>query len=129
MYIIIIGCGQAGSRLAISLSNDKNNIVMIDNKAKSFEILGDRFNGSTICGDAMNTDILERAGIKNADRVYTLTGNDDVNIVIGQVAKKIYEIKSVVVQVNSFYKDYLFTRKGLHIINKSKVLLSELKEV
>lgn len=129
MYVIIIGCGQAGSRLAKSMSNSKDNIVAIDHKVSAFDVLGDRFNGRTVAGDPMDVSLLERAGIKQADRVYVLTGNDDVNLVVGQIAKKIYDVDKVVVQVNSFYKDYLFSRKGLHIINKSKVLLGELKEV
>lgn len=129
MYIVIVGCGQAGSRLAISLSTSKDNIVVVDINPRAFGVLGERFNGSTIVGDPMNTDVLERAGIKKADRLYVLTGNDDINLVVGQVAKKIYDVENVIVQVNSFYKDYLFSRKGLTIINKSKVLLSELKEV
>lgn len=129
MYVIIIGCGQAGSRLARTMSNSKDNIVVLDHEAKAFDVLGDRFNGRTVLGDPMDTKVLERAGIKSADRVYVLTGNDDLNIVVGQISKKIYDVEKVVVQVNSFYKDYLFSRKGLHIINKSKVLLGELKEV
>lgn len=129
MYVVIVGCGQTGSRLAESLSNDKNNIVVVDSEPHAFDVLGDRFNGSTICGHAMDTVVLERAGIKSADRVYVLTGDEDLNIVVGQIAKKVYAVPSVVIQVSSFYKDYLFSRKGLYTINKSKVLLTELKNV
>jgi len=128
MYIVIIGCGETGSRLARSLSKSTDNIVIVDSNVKAFDALGDRFNGQTVQGDAMDLDVLEEAGIRQADRVFVLTGNEDINLVVGQVCKAIYEVPRVIVQVKTFFKDYIFSRKDLTIVNRSKVFIDTFKE-
>jgi len=86
-YIIIIGCGKTGKNLALELSKD-NNVVVIDKSLRRLDSLDDDFNGKKIWADALDIDTLEKAEAKGASAVYLLTGNDNINLVVGKVVKE-----------------------------------------
>ena len=128
MYIIIIGCGEVGSRLAKDLSSGKDNVVVIDRSRKALKKLGVRFNGRTLRGDGLDLETLEEAGITSCDVIFVLTGNEDLNLVIGQVAKRMYKVKKVVVQAHSYYKEEIFKNKELVIVNRTNLFLDKFKQ-
>ncbi|HDN86604.1 MAG TPA: TrkA family potassium uptake protein [Candidatus Omnitrophica bacterium] len=128
MYIIIVGCGETGSKLAEDFSLGKDNVVVIDKNPRALSFLGPRFNGRTIVGDGLDLKILEEAGIKNADYLFVLTGKENTNLVIAQIGKKIYKVKKVIVQVQSFLKEEIFKKKGLITINRKALFLDTFKK-
>jgi trk system potassium uptake protein TrkA len=126
-YIVIVGCGKAGKELAVELSKT-DNIVVLDKNVKSLDSLGDDFNGKKIWGDALDVNTLEEAGIKEANSIYILTGNDNLNIVVGKVVKRKYEIKDVTIQVNDNIKKKIFEEGGLTVVNRTSLLVDVLKK-
>ena len=92
MHVIIVGCGRVGSQLAQILSTEGHNVVIIDKKAESFKRLGTDFNGIAITGIGFDPDILKRAGIERADALAAVTNGDNSNIMVSQIAKKIYNV-------------------------------------
>ena len=128
MYIIIVGCGEVGLRLAQSLSQGQDNVVVIDSKRRALERLGARFNGRTIVGDALDLEILQEAGLDGCDVLFVLTGNENLNLVVGQTAQKLYKMNKVVIQVQSFSKEDIFRKKGLIIVNRTNLFLDKFKE-
>ncbi|RLE46225.1 TrkA family potassium uptake protein [Candidatus Woesearchaeota archaeon] len=128
MYIIIIGCGELGIKLAEELSWDKHDVVVIDKKLSALRKLGSNFNGQTISADALDLEVLKTAGIERAEVLFLLTGNDNLNLVIGQLAKKMFKVRKVIVQVFSFSKERVFKNKGLIIINRNNLFLDRFKE-
>ncbi|MCK5491601.1 MAG: NAD-binding protein, partial [Candidatus Omnitrophica bacterium] len=81
-----------------------------------------------IWADALDVKALEDAGIKDSDIVYLLTGNDNINLVVGKVIKKKYGVKKVVLQVNDTMKKKIFTEEGLIIFNRTHLFVEVLKE-
>lgn len=128
MYIIIVGCGDIGYRLSLEFSSGDDNIVVIDKNRRATENLGTRFNGRIIIGDALDVDVLREANMDTADIVFVLTGNENLNLVIGQLAQKMFKVKKVVVQVRSFLKEEVFKKKGLIIINRTNFFLDKFKK-
>ncbi|MCD6539372.1 MAG: NAD-binding protein [Candidatus Omnitrophica bacterium] len=128
MYIIIIGCGELGVKLAEELSLDKHDVVVIDKRRSALRKLGSNFNGQTISADALDLEVLKTAGIEKADALFLLTGNDNLNLVIGQLAKKVFKVRKVIVQVFSFFKEEVFKNKDLIIINRNNLFLDRFKE-
>ncbi len=126
-YIIIVGCGMAGRGLAAELSK-KENVVAVDISLKKLESLGDDFNGKKIWGDALDVKVLEDAGVKDADIVFFLTGNDNINLVVAKVIKRKYGVKKVVLQVNDAMKKKIFTEEGLVIFNRTYLFVEVLKK-
>lgn len=98
MNFIIIGCGRVGAQLAFNLYQLGHKITVIDNNGASFNNLPAKFLGRTIEGEATHLDVLKRAGIEHADGLAVVTNSDSLNAVIGQVAKKYFDRRNVVVR-------------------------------
>jgi trk system potassium uptake protein TrkA len=126
-YIVIVGCGKTGRELALELSKTEN-IVAVDKNLKILDLLGDDFNGKKIWGDALDLKTLEKAGIQEADVVFLLTGNDNLNLVVGKVVKRKYGTKKVILQVNDIIKKKSFQQEGLTIINRTYLIVDVLKK-
>jgi trk system potassium uptake protein TrkA len=126
-YIIIIGCGKTGKSLALELSNTQN-VVVVDKSLKSLDSLGDDFNGKKIWADALDVNTLEDAGIKEADSAFILTGNDNLNLVMGKVIKRKYGAQKVILQVNDVMKKKIFKEEGLTIVNRNYLIVEVLKK-
>ena len=99
-----------------------------DKDLKALDTLGDDFNGKKIWGDVLDINVLEDAGIKEADAIFLLTGNDNLNLVVGKVAKRKYEVKKIVMQVNDVGKKQLFQEEGLTIVNRTYLIVEVLKK-
>lgn len=126
-YIIIIGCGKTGKCLALELSKEEN-VVIVDKSLKNLDSLGDDFNGKKIWADALDIDTFEKAEAKDADVVYLLTGNDNINLVVGKVVKRKYGIKKVILQVDDTMKKKIFKEEGLTIVNRTYLIAEVLKK-
>jgi len=126
-YIIIVGCGKSGKELALELSKIAN-VVVVDKSLKSIDSLGDDFNGKKIWADVLDISNLEAAGVKEADAIFLLTGNDNLNLVIGKVAKRKYNVKKIVLQVNDTVKKKIFNEEGLTIVNRTYLIVEVLKK-
>jgi trk system potassium uptake protein TrkA len=126
-YIVIVGCGQIGKELARDLSITEN-VVVVDKDLKALETLTESFNGKKIWGNALDVNVLEEAGVKEATAVYLLTNNDNLNLVVGKVVKRKYGIKKVILQVNDIAKKKIFSEKGIMIINRTYLISDILKK-
>ena len=126
-YIVIVGCGKTGKELAVALSHSAN-VVMVDRSLKSLDSLGDGFNGKKVWGDVLDMNVLEDAGVKEAEALFLLTGNDNLNLVVGKVVKRKYEVNKVVLQVSDILKKKLFKEEGLTIVNRTYLIVEVLKK-
>jgi trk system potassium uptake protein TrkA len=96
--LIIVGCGRVGSELAYRLHQRGNKVSIIDHTSSAFNNLPVDFRGKTVEGEALNRDVLERAGINNAAGLACVTNSDTLNAVVGHIARSIYGISNVVVR-------------------------------
>jgi len=126
-YIILAGCGKTGRYLALELAQS-HNVVMVDKDRKALDSLGQDFNGKKILGDVLNPEILEAAGIREADSLILLTGNDNLNLVVGKAVLKKYKVKKVALQVYDLKKKKIFSQEGLIIVNRTYLLVEVFKK-
>lgn len=126
-YIIIVGCGKTGRHLALEFAQS-HNVVAIDRNKNVLDSLGQAFNGKKIAGDVLNLETLEAAGIKEADALILVTGNDNLNLVIGKVARKKYNVKKVALQVYDLRKKRLFSEEGLIIVDRTYIIVEVFKK-
>jgi trk system potassium uptake protein TrkA len=96
MYAIIVGCGRVGSELATLLSQRGHDVTIIDHVGSSFSHLDPAWRGRTIEAEAMADGVLDRAGVRDADALASVTNSDAVNAVVAHVAKTVYAVKNVV---------------------------------
>lgn len=98
MKVIVVGCGRIGSELAYRLYQKGHQVVVIDNVGASFNSLRPDFRGRTVEGEALQQDVLHRAGIEQADALAAVTNSDSLNAVVAHVAREVYKVPHVVVR-------------------------------
>ncbi|MBE3520378.1 MAG: TrkA family potassium uptake protein [Firmicutes bacterium] len=126
MYGIIVGCGRLGSTLALFLSGEGHDVVVIDKDPASFRRLGSGFNGRTITGTGIDEDVLRRAGIEKADFVVLATSSDAVNLMAGQVARKIFGVKKVIARIFEPEKEEIYRDLEIEAISFTRVAVREI---
>ncbi|MGH2915478.1 MAG: potassium channel family protein, partial [Solirubrobacteraceae bacterium] len=101
MYVIIAGAGKVGWNLARELIAKDREVTVIESDHRRFRVVQDELGHCVQYGDATELWILERAGIQRADLVIAVTGDDEDNILICQVAKEKYDCERIVARVNN----------------------------
>lgn len=124
MFIIICGGGKVGSSLAHKMSEEKKNkVVVIEQKEDICQRLAAELNAIVINGDACEPGYLEEAQANHADVVVAVTGDDEDNLVICQLAKTYFSVPRTVARVNDPRNEYTFTQLGVDVpVNATTVL-------
>ncbi len=122
MYILIIGCGRLGSELAVMLADEGHDVVVIDSRQQAFQRLGHTFNGMVVLGNGFNCEVLEEAGIKQAQAVAAVTDEDNINIITVQIAKQIYNVPIAIARIYDPKKANTYNQLGLDIVSSTTVI-------
>lgn len=121
MYIIIIGCGRLGSTLAMELSDEGHDVVIIDEGEENLNRLGSGFNGRRIKGIEYDNDVLIDAGIDRADVFLAMTQDDNINATAAQIAKNIFSVPRVIARIFEPEKQFVYEKLGIEAINPNKL--------
>src|SRR5215216_7094415 len=101
MYIVITGGGKVGANLARSLLDLGHEVTLVEQRRDRFETLEAEFEHRAQLGDATEIFVLERAGVaRPPDLVVAVTGDDEDNMVICQMARERYGVAKVIARVN-----------------------------
>ncbi len=96
MQFIIVGCGRVGAELAYRMFKNGHQIVVVDSNRDAFNRLHPDFRGRTLEGEGLAENVLERAGIKEADGLAAVTNSDTLNAVVAHTARTVYNVPIVV---------------------------------
>jgi trk system potassium uptake protein TrkA len=101
MYIVIAGGGKVGANLTRSVLDLGHEVTLIEQRRDRFEVLEEEFEHRVQLGDATELFVLERAGLaRPPDLVVAVTGDDEDNMIICQIAKEKYGVEKVIARVN-----------------------------
>jgi len=128
VYIIIAGCRKVGSNLAVVLSQSNHDVVVIDSDPDNLELLGSGFNGLTITGMPIDEDVLRSAGIEKADALAAVSNDDNMNVMISQVAKNLFHVPRVITRVYDPEREIVFNKIGLTTICPTTLAVEKIKE-
>lgn len=128
MKAVVIGCGRVGSAVAKQLALDGWDVTAVDEQEEALSRLGSGWRGGFVVGHGMDTDVLERAGLAEADAAVVATDGDNSNIVIGQVAQKRYGVACVVVRLLDPLRAEFYARRGLRTICPTQTAISFLTD-
>ncbi len=101
MYLIVVGAGKVGVNLVRELEVQKHEVTLIENSRSRYNTVEQEFEHRVQYGDASELWVLERAGINRADMVIAVSGDDEDNILICQVAKEKYGVERIIARVNN----------------------------
>ena len=101
MYIIIAGAGKVGWNLARELIGEGHEVTLVESDRNRYLTVEEELEHRVQHGDASELWVLERAGIVRADMVVAVTGDDEDNMLISQVAKEKYLVEHTIARVNN----------------------------
>ncbi|MEW6260100.1 MAG: TrkA family potassium uptake protein [Thermodesulfobacteriota bacterium] len=115
-YIVIVGCGRLGSLLANRLSRQGNSVVVIDRDEGTFENLSVDFSGFRIHGDATHMAVLKSSKMGRADVVLTTTREDNINLMVAQVARKVFGVSCVIARIFDPKRERVYAHLGIDTV-------------
>ena len=105
MNIIICGAGRVGYTIAKLLSEQNHSITVIDQSSEDIQKINDSLDVRAIVGKATYPSVLEKANAAEADMIIAVTKNDEINMLICQIAFSIFNVQKKIARIRS--KDYL----------------------
>ena len=126
MNILVIGCGKVGSNLCNMLSEQGHDISVVSENAGDFSELSPDFNGYTTVGVVIDQDVLKRAGIENCDALAAVTSDDNINLMVVQMAKEFFHVPRTYARVNDPKKHDVFTKMGIVTICPTNMTVATL---
>jgi trk system potassium uptake protein TrkA len=101
MYVIIAGGGKVGWNLARELIDKGNEVTLIESRRTRYLTIEQELEHAVQYGDATELWVLERAGIQRADLCIAVTGDDEDNLLICQIAKEKYLCERIIARINN----------------------------
>jgi len=101
MYVLIVGGGKVGWNLARELIDKGEEVTLIESDRRRYLVIEQELEHAVQYGDATELWVLERAGIQRADLVIAVTGDDEDNMLVCQVAKEKYLVERIIARVNN----------------------------
>ncbi len=108
-----MGCGRTGSAIAVRLDRAGHHVMVLDRDASQFRRLPDGFGGQKAAGNGMDTGVLERAGVGEADAFIAVTQGDNRNFFASQLAREVYGVARVICRVKDPQRGEIFARLGI----------------
>lgn len=124
--IIVVGCGRVGSRLALMLSNYENNVCVIDRDPRAFASLGSDFNGATFAGVGYDEDVLMKAGIDECDFLAAVTQSDNVNLMVVEIARRLYDVPHAVARLYNTGHERAYLQLGIDYVCGTALVAEEI---
>lgn len=123
MFILIVGCGRAGSAVAKNMMKSGHTVSVLDEEPESHALLDtgldkpwEELGGQFTVGTALEIDALVAAGIDKADVFIASTDGDNTNIVISQIAQRRFNVPKVIARVLDPARANWYGQQGLHTI-------------
>jgi len=125
MYIIIGGGGDVGYYLTKSLLGQGHEVLLLEKGNTRYQALSEELGQSVVHGDACEARTMEEVGANRADVVIAVTGEDEDNLVICQMAKKRFNVARTIARLNNPKNELIFQKLGIDItVSPTRSILS-----
>lgn len=121
MQVVIVGCGRSGSALATRLDAEGDEVCIVDIDPAARQRLSRGYGGRFFHGDAMRREVLEAAGIAQAEALTALSSNDSLNIVVARVARDVYHVPRVVGRLHDAERAPVCAELGLPMVSSVRM--------
>ena len=128
MKVVILGCSRVGAVLATWLAENKHEVSIIDWEFNAFRRLPKELEIKQILGMGADIDVLQKAGIAEAEALIAVTNSDNTNLMTVQLVKKRFNVKKVLARVYDPNRARAFQELGLEILSPTISSAEYLKE-
>ena len=108
MNIIICGAGRVGFTIAKLLTEQNHSITVIDQSSEDIQKINESLDVKAIVGKATSPEILDRANTAEADMLIAVTRNDEINMLICQIAYSLFKVPKKIARIRS--QEYLISQ-------------------
>lgn len=123
MNIVIAGAGKVGYYLTKVLNEQKYTVSTIEKDIRACEKLALEVDSLVVCGNATNLQDLEEVGIEDADVIIAVTGKDEENLLICQMAKLNFSVPKAIARINNPKNERIFKELGIeHTVSSTTVI-------
>lgn len=115
-----MGCGRVGTLLTQELAKQGNEVTVIDKNASAFSRLPPGFEARTLVGLGFDREVLEEAGIKEADAFLAVSSGDNSNIVSARVARETYHVPKVIARIYDPTRADIYERLNIPTVSTTR---------
>lgn len=117
MRTVIVGCGRVGSALAARLAAEDHEVRVIDRSPKARRLLPATFAGAFLVGNGYNRNVLNAAGVHEADAFIAVTSGDNSNIVSARTAKDVFKVPIVIARIYDPRRADIYRELGIPTVS------------
>jgi trk system potassium uptake protein len=129
MYAIVAGGGKVGFYLAKELVEQGHEVLVIEKEDAQCRLITEELGNIVMHGDAAEASVLRDAGTGRADVIVSVTGDDEDNLVISQVAKKRFNVPRAIARINNPKNEQIFRKLGIDAtVSSTDVILGVLEQ-
>ncbi|MEJ5171174.1 MAG: TrkA family potassium uptake protein [Fimbriimonadales bacterium] len=128
MKAIVFGCGRTGTMLSLQLAAEGHEVTVIEMNPSALRRLGRDHGCHTVIGSGLDTDVLESAGIQEADAFFALTRGDNTNLMSAQIARLRYKVPNVCVKVADPLRAEAYRKLGYFCITPSALTAGMMRD-
>lgn len=129
MYIVVAGGGKVGFYLAKGLVNEGHEVLIIEKDRKKCEQIAEDLGSVVVRGDAAEAATLSDAGASRADVVVAVTGDDEDNLVICQMAKRKFGVSRTIARINNPKNEHIFKLLGIDAtVSSTDLIMSHIEQ-
>lgn len=129
MYVVIVGAGKVGYFLAKRMLLGKHTVCVVDKDKAICEEIAKQIDALVIHGDGCDPRILEESGVLHADVLAAVSGDDEDNLIICQLAKEKFNVRRTVARVNNPDNEHTFSELGIDVpIDSTKIIAKIIEE-
>lgn len=125
MYVVVAGGGKVGFYLAKTLINEGHEVLVIERNRRKADAINEELGSVVLYGDACEASTLSDAGVNRADVVVAVTGDDEDNLVICQMAKKKFNVARTIARINNPKNEQIFRLLGIDATVSSTDLIMQ----
>ncbi len=129
MFVLVVGGGKVGYYLAKELIEANHEVVLLEKDRARADQIADEIGSMVIAQDGCEGKYLQEAGANRADIVAAVTGDDEDNLVICQMAKHHFDVPRTIARVNNPKNERLFQHLGVdEIISPTRMILGAMEQ-
>lgn len=128
MYVIVVGGGKVGYYLSKQLLAEGHEVLLLEKDRRRHALMSEELGDVAVQGDGCEVRIMREAGFGRADVIVAVTGDDEDNLVICQMAKAKFQTPRTVARVNNPENQSLFQRLGIDTTVSSTQIIFNLIE-
>ncbi|MBI4759160.1 MAG: TrkA family potassium uptake protein [Chloroflexi bacterium] len=129
MYVVVVGGGKVGYYLTKTLIGEGHEVLLIEKDKKKCEALVHSLGSVVVRGDGCEASTLTEVGTGRADVVVAVTGDDEDNLIVCQMAKKRFNVPRAIARINNPKNERIFKILGIDVtISSTDIIMSQIEQ-